>query len=173
MSTTRTMRVAAAVLAQAVLVVVAVWAPLSARLTGEEVRLRVEPVDPIDPFRGAYVDLAYPDLPDQPFTGSAPGGTEPDPPVEDTARGTVFIPLVREGELWVAGAPARQRPADGTYLRCDDADWRLRCGIESLFLPQDEAKAMEDAVRAGTAVAVLRVDARGHAALLRVETGAG
>ena len=27
--------------------------------------LRVAPVDPIDPFRGAYVELAYPDLPEQ------------------------------------------------------------------------------------------------------------
>ena len=49
-----------------------VWPPLSARLTGEEVALRVEPIDPIDPFRGAYVDLGYPDLPGQPLQESGP-----------------------------------------------------------------------------------------------------
>ena len=64
-TTTRAVRVGAVVLAQLALVGVAVWAPLSARLTGETVVLRVEPVDPIDPFRGAYVQLAYPDLPEQ------------------------------------------------------------------------------------------------------------
>ena len=66
-TTSRVVRVGAVVLAQLALVGVAVWAPLSARLTGEQVVLRVEPVDPIDPFRGAYVELAYPDLPDPTF----------------------------------------------------------------------------------------------------------
>ena len=64
-TTTRAVRVGAVVLAQLAMVGVAVWAPLSARLTGEQVVLRVQPVDPIDPFRGAYVELAYPDLPEQ------------------------------------------------------------------------------------------------------------
>ena len=64
LTTARAARVGAVVVASLALVVVAVWAPLAARLTGEEVTLRVEPVDPIDPFRGAYVDLSYPDLPD-------------------------------------------------------------------------------------------------------------
>ena len=48
--------------AQLALVALAVFPQLSARATGEELRLRVEPVDPIDPFRGAYVTLGYPDL---------------------------------------------------------------------------------------------------------------
>ena len=42
------------------------WPQLSARVAGEEYRFAVEPVDPIDPFRGAYVVLGYPDLPLQP-----------------------------------------------------------------------------------------------------------
>ncbi|MDQ4112335.1 MAG: GDYXXLXY domain-containing protein [Actinomycetota bacterium] len=44
------------------LVGLAVAGQLSARVTGDEIRLRVEPVDPIDPFRGAYVDLSYADI---------------------------------------------------------------------------------------------------------------
>ena len=173
MTASRTVRVAAAVLVQAVLVAVAVWAPLSARLAGEEILLRVEPVDPIDPFRGAYVDLGYPDLPDQPLPpeGPTPGADPVDPQAQadDTDRGPVYVSLVREGEVWVAGARSRTRPADGVYLACDDADWRLRCGIESYFLPQDRAREMEAAVRSGTAVATVRVDGRGHAALVRVD----
>ncbi len=160
--TPRTTRVAAAVVAQLVLVGVAVWAPLSARLTGEEVRLRVEPVDPIDPFRGAYVDLAYPDLPGSTGRDGLAGAS-------DAPRGTVFVPLTRHGEVWGGGAVQRSRPAQGLFLRCDDSDWRLRCGIENLFLPQGEAAAVGETVRGGTAVAVIRVDGRGHAALVGVE----
>ena len=154
-------RLAAALLVQAALVVVAVWAPLAARVTGQEVRLRVEPVDPVDPFRGAYVDLGYPDLTD----GDAPGGRSS----WDGERGALYVPLVRSGEVWVGGPPSRSRPADGLYLACDDSDWRLRCGIESLFLPQDAAREMEQAVGAGGAVATVRVGPRGTAALLGVE----
>lgn len=170
MTTSRTTRVVVAVLVQAVLVAVAVWAPLSARVTGEEVRLRVQPVDPVDPFRGAYVDLGYPDLPGQPGLFGEPGEIPPENPDVDE-RGTAYVPLVREGEVWVGGPLVRTRPAEGPYLRCDDSDWRLRCGIESLFLPQDEAKAMEDAVATGGAVATVRVDSWGNAALLGVDPG--
>lgn len=176
MTASRMTRVGAVVLAQLILVVVAVWAPLSARLTGEEVVLRVAPVDPIDPFRGAYVDLSYPDLPDQPGIAPPPGEDVPpeaelQPQVDADSRGTAFVPLRREGEVWVGGPAQRSRPAEGLYLRCDDSDWRLRCGIESWFLPQDEAKAVEDAVRDGRATARVKVDGRGHAALLGVDAG--
>lgn len=170
MTASRTARVAVAVVVQALLVAVAVWGPLSARLTGEEVRLRVVPVDPIDPFRGAYVDLGYPDLPDQPVVFGEPGEVPPENPDVDE-RGTAYVPLVREGEVWVGGPLVRTRPTEGLYLRCDDSDWRLRCGIESLFLPQDQAKAMQDAVAGGGAVATVRVDSRGNAALLGVDPG--
>ena len=55
-------KVTVVALVQLALVGVAVAPRLSARLTGDEYLLRVAPVDPIDPFRGAYVDLDYPDL---------------------------------------------------------------------------------------------------------------
>ena len=67
----RTLTVGLVVAAQAVLVAVGVAPQLSARLTGDTYTFRVEAVDPIDPFRGAYVTLGYPDLrPD----GSVGGG---------------------------------------------------------------------------------------------------
>ena len=58
-----TLVVLGAVLIQLALVGVATYGQLSARLTGEEFALRVGTLDPIDPFRGAYVTLGYPDLP--------------------------------------------------------------------------------------------------------------
>ena len=46
----------------------------------------------------------------------------------------------------------------------------MRCGIESLFLPQDEAASMQADVGDGSMVAVVKVDGRGNAALVRVES---
>lgn len=136
---------------------IGVYPQVSAHLTGDEIRLRVAPVDPIDPFRGAYVDLSYPDL----RVGghaSAVGGDD---------RGDVFIVLRREGDVWVADSWGRDRPDDGVYLACSDRAWELRCGIESWFLPQDEAAAMEREVGDG-AVATVKVDDRGYAAIVDV-----
>jgi uncharacterized membrane-anchored protein len=164
-TTSRAVRVVAVVLAQLVLVGLAVWPQLSARLTGSEVVLRVEPVDPVDPFRGAYVDLAYPDLPQETFVEEV---TEEQRPASDDARGTAYVPLTRTGEVWVGGPVQRSAPAEGLYLTCDDSDWRLECGIESWFLPQDQAAGMQEALRGGSAVATVKVDAAGHAALVRV-----
>jgi len=149
-------KVTVVALVQLALVGVAVAPRLSARLTGDEYHLRVAPVDPIDPFRGAYVDLDYPDLD---LDRETPGDA-----------GTVYITLEQDGEVWVASAHTRERPSGTPYLTCDDRDWRLRCGIESLFLPQDEAASMQADLGDGSMVAVVKVDGRGNAALVRVES---
>jgi uncharacterized membrane-anchored protein len=160
MTTSTLTRTAIVGLAGLTLVGVAVYPQLSARLTGEEITLRVAPVDPIDPFRGAYVDLQYPDL-DQ-------LGGRRDDGLDDGERGDLFITLRQEGDVWVADARTRTRPESGVYLACSDHSWEVRCGIESWFLPQDEAAAMEAAVGDG-ALATVRVDSRGHAAIVAVE----
>ena len=129
---------------------------LSARLTGEEYRLRVQPLDPIDPFRGAYVTLGYPDI-------------RADAADDGGRLGTLYVTLVRKGDVWVAEEYLRERPSDSPYLECDDRGWTTSCGIDSLFLPQGDAAAMEADVAAGEMVAVVKVDGRGHAALVRVE----
>ena len=85
-------------LAQLVLVAVAVYPQLSARAAGDEIRLRVEPLDPIDPFRGAYVTLGYPDLRRNSATGAGGGQGS----MEDGGSGTVFITLRQDGNVWVA-----------------------------------------------------------------------
>ncbi len=163
----RVVRVGAVVLAQLLLVGVAVWPSLSARVTGEHVTLRVQPFDPIDPFRGAYADLSYPDLPSA--GGPAASSRTPDQQQAlDDARGAAYVPLTRAGAVWLGGPLVRTPPADGLYLACDDSDYRLRCGIESWFLPQDAAAGLQEALRGGTARATVTVDASGHAALVAV-----
>ena len=150
-------RLGAVLLIQLALLVGAVAPQLSARGMGEEYLLRVAPVDPIDPFRGAYVDLDYPDL-----------RLDDELPRSDD-RDTVFVTLVDDGGVLVATSVTYTRPATSPYLTCDADAWRTRCGIESLFVPQDEAQRLEEAVATGEMVARVRIDSRGHAALLGVE----
>lgn len=146
-SVPRPVWVAAAVLVQGALATWAVQPQLSARLTGTEYRLAVEPVDPIDPFRGAYVQLSYPGLPSE----------FPDSDV-------YYVPLVRDGSLWKGGEPVRNRPRP-PYLACESHS----CGLDSFFVPEDRARAIERDVTAGRLAAVIRADDRGRAVLVRLE----
>lgn len=157
-------RLVGVVLVSFALVALAVMPQLTARLTGDEYQFRVAPLDPIDPFRGAYVALAYPDLQEIDTFGTVQD------PMDDGERGDVYVSLAREGDVWVASDYSRERPAQGPYLACTDRDFGLNCGIDSWFLPQDNARALEDAVRDGTAIATVRIDDRGNAVLLDVST---
>jgi uncharacterized membrane-anchored protein len=147
-------------LAQLALVGVAVAPQLVARATGDDYLMRVQPLDPIDPFRGAYVTLDYPDLQER-------GGSRP-PSTDDGERGDVYITLVEEDGFWVMEERARTRPEDGPYLACDDRSWQVRCGIESYFVPQDRAREMEQALADG-GVATVRIDSRGVATVVSVD----
>jgi uncharacterized membrane-anchored protein len=152
---------------QLVLVAVGVAPQLSARATGEEYRMRVAPVDPIDPFRGAYVTLDYPDLRrDDSF--SADGGLGA---LDDGRSGPVYIALNQQDGLMQATAFSRTRPDSGPYLACDDRNWQVRCGIESWFASQSEAARVGRELAEDGAIAVVRIDSRGHAALVDLETG--
>ncbi|MCA1783021.1 MAG: GDYXXLXY domain-containing protein [Dermatophilaceae bacterium] len=142
---------------QLLLVLIAVAPQLSPRLSGTEITLRVGPVDPIDPFRGAYVDLSYPDLPDQSSTWDG-----------DDPRGTAYVPLRQEGAVWVGGRVQRTQP-DGLYLRCDDGSWRLECGIESWFVGQSVAAEIERSMRNEEALATIRVDRWGNATIVDLQ----
>lgn len=149
---------------QLALVGVGVAPQLSARVAGDAYVVRVAPVDPIDPFRGAYVALDYPDLRHDGSQSAVEPGLGA---LDDGESGDVYVSLVEEDGVWVADAWSRTRPDDGPYLACDDRSWQIRCGIESWFLPQDEARETEDLLGDG-AVAELRVDGRGNAAVVDV-----
>lgn len=162
----RTVVTAVIAVGQLALVGVAVAPQLSARLTGDTYLMEVAPLDPIDPFRGAYVTLDYPGLrhADPDSSGESGHGV-----LDDDEEGDVYVTLERQGQgdVWVASAWSRARPEDGPYLACDDRSWQIRCGIESFFLPQDKAAETEDLLSEG-AVAEVRIDGRGNAAVVGV-----
>lgn len=157
------LRLAGLVLLGLVLTVLGVAPQLQARVLGDEYVVRVAPVDPIDPFRGAYVDLSYPDLV-QGRGFDNENGQDGLP-----GNGDVFISLERKGEVWVGSDWSRTRPANGPYLACNDRDWRMRCGIESWFVPQDKARELEQKVSSKGALATLKIDSRGHAAIVDLD----
>ena len=72
----------------------------------------------------------------------------------------------KQGDVWAASDWSRTRPAQGPYLACDDHGWQIDCGIESWFLPQGKAIEVEKAVLDETAIARVKIDSRGNAALL-------
>jgi uncharacterized membrane-anchored protein len=147
-------------LVQLLLVLLAVLPQLSPRVSGTEITLRVAPIDPIDPFRGAYVDLRYPDLPD-PNLDLESGSAD---------RGTAYIPLRQDGAVWVGEPVQRTRP-DGLHLTCDDSSWRLECGIESWFVGQSVAVQIEESMREEDALATVRVDRWGNASIVDLRPG--
>lgn len=140
----------------AIQVVALLWFayPRAAALIGGDVyRLRVTAVDRVDPARGAFVDLDYPGL-----------------PTDTVTRKARFVPLLPEGGLRVGARATSDRPS-GPYIACHvmTFDDSATCGIETWFVSQEQAPRLEDALRSGGAVAKIKVDGRGHAAIVGVE----
>ncbi|HVF05990.1 MAG TPA: GDYXXLXY domain-containing protein [Frankiaceae bacterium] len=127
---------------------------LLVRVTGDEYRLRVRPVDPIDPFRGAYVDLAY------------VGFERPDD--AEVEKGRVYVLLRRDGDAWVGSGVVAERPESGPYVACESDGWTAKCGIESWFLSQERAQQVEDELGDG-GIARVRIGGSGRAVLVAVE----
>lgn len=166
--------------AQLALVGLAVAPQLSARLTGETYTMAVAPLDPIDPFRGAYVTLDYPGLTSRLDREVPPENLDDDPTndvwEDDTSvtdlSGDVFVPLVEDGGVWRPDDVLEDRPSDGPYLSCHANGWSVSCGIESFFTSQDRARELESQLAAagrGTEmVADVQVDRWGNARVVDV-----
>lgn len=158
----RTVLVTLVALCQLALVGVGVAPQLSARVNGETVLLKVAPIDPIDPFRGAYVVLDYPDL---------------TPPSEEDLWGEgedgddhLFIVLEERDGVSVGTEWTYQRPESGLYVACAPRSWEVKCGIDSWFAPQKDALRIERDVMGGHALAEVRIDSRGNAAITGLRT---
>lgn len=125
---------------------------LSPRLFGDEVPVFVRAVDPVDPFRGRYVHLDY-----RIAHGELPSD----------ARVWVELAPRRGGRLRLEGV-SRTRPS-GRAVRCQARDGALHCGIESFFASESEARSLDAALRERGAIARLRVDGAGRAAIVGLD----
>lgn len=125
---------------------------------GQEVMLKVEPVDPRDLLRGDYVRLGY-------EVSSIPVALIANPPAADTAIADARAIIVRLGKdpdgYWRArsasfDAPAAP-PADGEidlrgtasqiYRWQDASSVSVTYGIERYYVPEGEGKAIEQDLR--------------------------
>ena len=161
----RALVVAGVAATQLLLVGVSVAPQLSARVTGETYLVQVEPVDPIDPFRGAYVALGHPSLADPRW-----GEDEYDDGTGPT--GDVYVGIAEKDGLWVGTDWSKQRPEQGPYLKCHRSDaWStdLDCGLESFFVDQDRATELEDLMLEVQEAAWAREDWENQVDLLEAE----
>ncbi len=133
------------------LVIAGVFGQLSAAATGTVITMKVAPVDPIDPLRGAYVALSYPSI--------TKFATEAD------ANEPVYVTVGKSGDTWEATSASRTRPASGTYLACQRKFSAIECGASSYFLPQTKAAEFN---WKQSRVATLKVDSRGRVFLVGV-----
>jgi uncharacterized membrane-anchored protein len=105
--------------------------------TGEEVRLKTQPVDPIDFFRGRYVTLSY-DISRISVGGDPPPGT------------TVYVPLRDAGPYWTGDFASTTRPPNGRFIRGRVTDrGSILYGIETYFVDEREARKYESAAATG------------------------
>ncbi len=145
-------RVLLVAIAAQLLLLAWVTAPrLSPRLFGNEYRVLVHAIDPIDPFRGRYVALAYVNQP------------------TSFNNGRVWMPLRKQGELWRPASIERDRPRGQPALRCEARVGTPHCGIESFFASPDDARRLDQALRGRGAVARIRIDSAGRAAIVGLD----
>jgi uncharacterized membrane-anchored protein len=119
--------------------------------SGERILLRVQPVDPDDPFRGEYVDLTYP------ISRLDVRGAE---------RGTtVYVPRRKQGRAWTGDHMVREQPEEGTFIRGRVADFGIDYGIEAFFVEEGQAWRYERAIARGQLYAEVVLDDDGGAQL--------
>jgi uncharacterized membrane-anchored protein len=121
---------------------------------GTDVVLRTAPVDPVDLFRGRYVELRY-DISSLPT--NARMGT------------TVYVPLAKADGVWRGNRATTQRPADGVFIRgrVVGPD-RIVYGIETYYADEDEAPRLEREAGDGLFVHV-SIEPDGQARIDKVE----
>lgn len=130
---------------------------------GREVRLRAQPVDPLDIFRGNYVVLRY-------ELSSLPANF-------DVNRGDrICAPLYEAGEEWRAGSAVAGLPESGDAI-CGRArrdagagtDVEVEYGIETYFASEGRAREIERAMATGRVYVVVDLDDDGGARIERLE----
>ena len=126
--------------------------------TGQEVLLKIQPVDPRDLFRGDYVVLNY-DISRLDLSSLAADSTE----FKENDR--VYITLNIVDGYGAAKGVFKNKPAEGLFLkgtvRKDSSNiLSVEYGIESYFVPEGEGRKIEGA--RGNLVVKAAIDKNGN-----------
>ena len=127
--------------------------------SGEDVRLHVQPVDPVDFFRGEYVALTY-DISRIDVGGLDPGTT-------------VYVPLHEEDGFWTGSSAALDKPS-GTFIRGHTSELGgIEFGIETYFVEEGQSRKYEQAVGRGNLYVDVAIDDDGGAKIKRLVISQG
>lgn len=130
MSRPRRIAFAVLVAAQLVLPLGMIAANELALATGTKVTLRTAPVDPLDPFRGRYVELDY-EISNLTEWSDRPGTV-------------VWVELVKQRDHWVVYRAHLTRPETRrTLIRGVVRNGRVEYGIETYYADEDEAPRLQ------------------------------
>ena len=129
---------------------------------GEEIRLKAQPIDPLDVFRGNYVVLRY-DISTLPVLG-------------DVRRGErVCAPLEESDGVWRASYADPGRPSGNAicgHAQNDAAPGesvRIEYGIETYYASSERAQEIESSIARGQLYVVVDLDDDGSARIERIE----
>ena len=163
---------AAAILAQVAILAAKPAEKLRIRhVTGRQIVLRTEPVDPYDVMRGYYMTLSY--------EIARPPGRE----VLDDVRPdeTVYTVLAQgENDVWSAVSvhmemPTELGPNEVVIRGHKDSSWRgsIHYGIEQYFVPEEMRHKISDEIREERHRILIdvAVDPQGRASVLRLHVG--
>jgi uncharacterized membrane-anchored protein len=131
---------------------------------GREIRLRAEPVDPLDPFRGNYVVLRY-DISAVTALASFERGDRVCVELHEAgdARTGDFARTEPTGDVAICGRARRAAQRSDTV--------EVEYGIETYFASAGRARELEDAIAARDLHVVVDLDDDGSARIERVEVG--
>ncbi len=127
--------------------------------TGEEIVLKVMPIDPVDLFRGNYVDLGYRDISNLDLN-------EVGADKEFLEGEVLYATLSKKEEFWTVDMISHKKIFVNENEVCMKGKVRsvrgdrvgVEWGIESFFLPAEKAKEVESSVRRGNVSSVVSVD---------------
>lgn len=124
------------------------------RSSGDAIRLQVEPVDPVDFFRGEYVALSYP------ISRVVLDGTRWE------SGDTVYVPLRRVNGHWTGREGLPEKPLQGPFIQGHlQPGGGVEYGIETFFVQEGQARRYEQAMVRRRLYADVVVDDDGKARL--------
>jgi len=131
---------------------------------GQEIRLKAQPVDPLDVFRGNYVVLRY-EISSLPVLGGVRRGEKVCARLQESDgawRANYADPGHQSGTLICGRARDDANPGEPV---------RIEYGIETYYAGADRAREIEESIARGDLYAVIDLDADGSARIKRLETG--